>query len=314
MKAWYGTDNSGSGTEAFGINAPNASHAAKTATADGEVLASDKVVDGDATGVTPVTEANPWPEMSFSIEKASVTAQTRALKARYTHELSQDLKAVHGMDAETELANILSTELVAEINREIIGLCDSQSIAITIADDGVTTNGVFSLSADTEGRWEIEQIKVLLMFINKQAMKIAQQTRRGIGNIIITSPNVAGALEMAGKVDTGTVTSDLRWDGIGATFLGMLQGRYRLYVDPYMTADKIIIGYKGSSAYDAGIFYAPYVPLQMYKATGEDDFQPRMGFKTRYGIAVNPFAHKSADPANSVGSNPWYRSFTVAGL
>lgn len=308
MKAYYG--GSSSGTEAFTTTEPDATHAAKTATADGEVLGTDsKVAGGSGDPVDdPVVKINPWPEMSFAIEKSSVTAQTRALKAKYTTELAHDLKTIHGLDAETELANILSGELVAEINREIIADIADQAIPITIAQDGVTADGIFNLDSDTDGRWEVEMLKGLMIFINKQAGKIGLQTRRGVGNFIITSANVAGALDMVGKVDTSTVNNDLAWTQTGVTFVGILNGRYKMYVDPYLATDLVIMGFKGSHVYDAGIFYAPYVPLQMFKATGEDDFQPRMGFKTRYGMAYNPFV-----PGTS-GTNVYYRAFTVAGL
>lgn len=307
MKAWYG--GTSSGTEAFDSTAPDDTFAAKKATADGEILGSDKQVTTDPTAVVDqtnsVVETNPWPEMSFSIEKVSVTAQTRALKAKYTEELATDLKNIHGLDAETELANILSTELVAEINREIVKGVDSQAIAGATA---ATTPGTFDLTADTDGRWEIEKLKGLLMQINKEANLIAQQTRRGVGNWIICSANVAGALDIAGKIDTSLVTGDLNVDGVGVTFSGILNGRFKVYIDPYATTDFFTVGYKGSNPYDAGMYYAPYVPLNMVKAIGEDDFQPRIGFKTRYGIAYNPFVSGTA------GQNKYFRKVLVTGL
>jgi len=229
-------------------------------------------------------------EMAFSIEKVSVTAGSRALKAEYTMELAQDLKAIHGLDAETELSNILSTEILAEINREII-----RTINVTAkqgAQSDVTTPGTFDLDTDSNGRWSVEKFKGLMFNIERDANQIAKDTRRGKGNVLICSSDVASALQMAGVLDyTPALNSNnLDIDDTGNTFAGVLNGRYRVYIDPYTTGNYYTLGYKGSSAFDAGLFYCPYVPLQMVRAVGENTFQPKIGFKTRYGVVANPFA------------------------
>ena len=259
---------------------------------------------GDAT-------TNAFAEMAFSIEKTSVTAKSRALKAEYTMELAQDLKAIHGLDAETELANILSTEILAEINREVV-----RTIYVA-AKKGAATNvadpGKFDLDTDSNGRWSVEKFKGLMFQIERDANAIAQDTRRGKGNIIICAADVASALSMAGLLDTGSNLSDnLAVDDTGNTFAGVLNGRMKVYVDPYANnsvANKFyVVGYKGTSPYDAGIFYCPYVPLQMVRAVGEQTFQPKIGFKTRYGIVVNPFTSLLDD------SNAYYRRVEVVNL
>lgn len=254
-------------------------------------------------------------EMGFTIEKSTVTAKSRALKAEYTIELAQDLKAIHGLDAETELANILTTEVLAEINREVVRVINSQ------AKTGCTTgntanNGIFNLSTDADGRWSVEKFKGLLVQLDRECNQIAKDTRRGKGNIVICSSDVATALNAAGALDyTPALSANLQVDDTGNTFAGVLNGRTKVYIDPYATADYVTVGYKGSNPYDAGVFYCPYVPLQMVRAVSEDDFQPRIGFKTRYGMASNPFVGATpADGLASPKSNQYYRIFRVDGI
>jgi hypothetical protein len=255
---------------------------------------------------------SPFLEMGFTIEKATVTAKSRALKAEYSLELAQDLKAIHGLDAETELANILSTEILAEINREVIRTINSQA-KIGALQSNVTTKGIFDLSTDADGRWSVEKFKGLLVQIEREANVIAKETRRGKGNVVICSSDVATALVAAGMLDyTPALSTNLQVDDTGNTFAGVLNGRTKVYIDPYAVADYVTVGYKGTNPYDAGVFYCPYVPLQMVRAVGENDFQPRIGFKTRYGMASNPFVGATA--ANGLASartNQYYRIFRV---
>ena len=231
-------------------------------------------------------------EMSFSIEKISIAAGTRALKGSYSMELAQDLRAVHGLDAEAELANILSSEILAEINREVV-----RKIYINAAvgaQIGTTTAGIFDLDTDSNGRWSVEKFKGLMMQIEKDANQIGKDTRRGKGNILMTSSDVASALQMAGILDYApAMSTDLNTDTASSTFAGVLNGRYKVYVDPYAAADYITVGYKGTSPYDAGMFYCPYVPLQMVRAVDSSSFQPQIAFKTRYGLVSNPFAENA---------------------
>ena len=251
-------------------------------------------------------------EMGFSIDKATVTAKSRALKAEYTLELAQDLKAIHGLDAETELANILSTEILAEINREVIRTINSQA-KVGARQANVTTKGIFDLSSDADGRWSAEKFKGLGVQLDREANVIAKETRRGKGNFIICSSDVASALAASGMLDySPALSTNLNVDDTGNTFAGVLNGRMRVYIDPYATADYINVGYKGTNPYDAGVFYCPYVPLTMVRAVGEDDFQPRIGFKTRYGMASNPFVGASpADGLATARTNQYYRIFRV---
>jgi len=304
MKAHY-TGDASTGAEAFTSTMPDAAFAAKQATAAAEQLGVNSQVDAAAVGLTPVVQTNPWPEMSMEIVKQTVTAESRALKAKYTTELAQDLKAIHGLDAETELANILSGEVVAEMNREIIALIESQAV---VGASLATVAGTFNLTADADGRWSVERYKGLLVQINREAGLIATQSRRGLGNFIITSTNIVAALDMASTIDTSLVAGNLSADGVGVSFVGVLAGRFRVYIDPYMVTDKIIIGYKGKTQYDSGLYYCPYVPLQMVKAVGEEDFQPRIGMKTRYATTHNPFVSGTA------GQNIFYRTFLVTGM
>jgi len=273
-------------------------------TAEGEAL-------GDAT-------ANSFAEMAFSIEKSTVTAKSRALKAEYTMELAQDLKAIHGLDAETELSNILSSEILAEINREVI-----RTIYVSAkkgASVNTTTAGIFDLDTDSNGRWSVEKFKGLMFQIERDANVIAQETRRGKGNMIITSSDVASALQMAGVLDYApALNNNLQVDDTGNTFAGVLNGRYKVYIDPYAAnnaaSQYYVVGYKGTSPYDAGIFYCPYVPLQMVRAVGEQTFQPKIGFKTRYGVAQNPFATATGtDVIAGANDNTYYRRVQVANI
>jgi len=256
------------------------------------------------------------PEMAFSIEKVSVTAQSRALKAEYSLELAQDLKAIHGLDAETELANILSAEILAEINREVV-----RTINVTAergASEGTTTAGIFDLDTDSNGRWSVEKFKGLMFQLEREANQIAKGTRRGKGNIVICSSDVASALQMAGVLDYAPAlnSNNLNVDDTGNTFAGVLNGRMRVYIDPYTTGNYITVGYKGSNAFDAGLFYCPYVPLQMVRAVDQDNFQPKIGFKTRYGMVANPFADGTSEGLGALtkDSNKYYRRVLVNNL
>ena len=251
-------------------------------------------------------------EMGFTIEKATVTAKSRALKAEYTLELAQDLKAIHGLDAETELANILSTEILAEINREVVRTINSQA-KVGARQANVTTKGIFNLSTDADGRWSAEKFKGLGVQLDREANTIAKETRRGKGNMVICSSDVATALAASGMLDYApALSTNLNVDDTGNTFAGVLNGRIRVYIDPYAETDYITVGYKGTNPYDAGVFYCPYVPLTMVRAVGENDFQPRIGFKTRYGMASNPYVGASApDGLASVRTNQYYRIFRV---
>lgn len=262
---------------------------------------------------------NGFNEMAFSIEKVSVTAMSKALKAEYSHELAQDLKAVHGLDAETELSNILSSEILAEINREVI-----RSIYATAtigAQENVTTAGYYDLDIDSNGRWMVEKFKGLLFQIEREANAIAKATRRGKGNFVLCSSDVASAFRMAGYLDyqSAMQKETLEVDDTGNTFAGTLFGQYKVYIDPYANSSAgnqiCVVGYKGTSSFDAGIFYCPYVPLQMYRAIGQDTFQPKIGFKTRYGMVAHPFATTAADGAVHVNKkNNYYRGFVVKNL
>ena len=258
-------------------------------------------------------------EMAFSIDKVTVTAKSRALKAEYTMELAQDLKAIHGLDAETELANILSSEILAEINREVVRTIYSHAKAG--AQVNTTTAGIFDLDTDSNGRWSVEKFKGLLFQLERDANAIGQLTRRGKGNIIICSADVASALQMSGVLDYApALATNLNVDDTGNTFAGVLNGKFRVYVDPYAAnisaSQYYVIGYKGTSPYDSGLFYCPYVPLQMVRAVGENTFQPKIGFKTRYGIVANPFAEGTTVGAGRLQSNAnrYYRRVKVQNL
>ena len=261
---------------------------------------------------------NQFQEMAFSIEKIAVTAKSRALKAEYTMELAQDLKAVHGLDAEQELANILSTEILAEINREVVRTIN---LTATVgAQENVTTAGTFNLDVDANGRWSVEKFKGLMFQLERESNAIAKATRRGKGNVLICSSDVASALQMAGVLDyTPALSNNLQVDDTGNTFAGVLNGRIKVYIDPYFAATSgthyATIGYKGTSAFDAGLFYCPYVPLQMVRAVGQDTFQPKIGFKTRYGMVANPFATSAGDGALAFANkNIYYRRIAITNL
>ena len=279
--------------------------------------------------------ANAFAQMAFSIEKSTVTAKSRALKAEYTMELAQDLKAIHGLDAETELANILSAEILAEINREVvrtiyvnaeIGASNNASTHIgAVSPINTTTAGIFDLDTDSNGRWSVERFKGLMFQVEREANVIAQRTRRGRGNMIICSSDVASALQMAGVLDYApALNNNLNVDDTGNTFAGILNGKYKVYIDPYSAnnaaAQYFVVGYKGTSPYDAGIFYCPYVPLQMVRAVGQDTFQPKIGFKTRYGLQANPFAEAGSgdaaviNGAGNANANRYYRRVKVSNL
>ena len=259
-------------------------------------------------------------QMAFSIEKVTVTAQSRALKAEYSLELAQDLKAIHGLDAETELSNILSTEILAEINREVIRTI--YTCAVPGAQFGTVTAGSFDLDTDSNGRWSVERFKGLIFQIERDANVIAKQTRRGKGNVLIVSSDVASAMAMAGVLSyTPALQADLQVDDTGNTFAGLLHGRIKVYIDPYFggyttNQELVTIGYKGSSPYDAGLFYCPYVPLQMVRAVDQFTFQPKIGFKTRYGMVANPFAQglTAGNGALNARTNVYYRLFAVKNL
>jgi len=280
------------------------------------------VGQGMATGESEALgdgSGNHFNEMAFSIEKVTVTAKSRALKAEYSLELAQDLKAIHGLNAEAELANILSTEILAEINREVI-----RSI-YKVAEQGATLNtataGEFDLDVDSNGRWSVEKFKGLLFQIERDANQIAQRTRRGKGNVVLCSADVASALTMAGILDyTPALNANLNVDDTGNTFAGTLAGKYKVYIDPFAANNAAnqyyVVGYKGTSPYDAGMFYCPYVPLQMVRAVGQDTFQPKIGFKTRYGMVANPFAEGTNQGLGRLlaNSNRYYRRVTVKNL
>jgi hypothetical protein len=269
---------------------------------------------GEALGVD---SGNTFPQMAFTIEKVVVEAKTRALKAEYTMELAQDLKAIHGLDAETELANILSAEIMAEINREVVRTINIS--AVPGAQENVTTAGIFDLDTDSNGRWSVEKFKGLMFQLEREANQIAKQTRRGKGNVIICSSDVASALQMAGVLDYTPALNgnNLQVDDTGNTFAGVLNGRMRVYIDPYaIGGNYLTVGYKGSSAFDAGLFYCPYVPLQMVRAVDQSTFQPKIGFKTRYGMVANPFAEGLTKGAGviAINTNKYYRRIIINNL
>lgn len=303
MRARYNTQ---AGTEAF-VDEADTAHSGT-----GTHAGTDPTVGGYTTG-TPVATAVgedgvPWNEMAMTIEKTSVTAKTRQLRADYSMELAQDLRVIHGLDAENELANILSTEIISEINREVI------RTIYTIAKPGATGTtvpGTFDLDADSDGRWSVEKFKGLVFQLERDANQIAVDTRRGKGNVLLCSADVASALALAGVLDYAPALntgSSLDVDPSGATYVGNYRGKFKVFVDPYATGDFYVMGYKGANQYDAGMFYCPYVPLQMVRATDQESFQPAIGFKTRYGIVANPFTTLTAD------QNTYYRRVKVTNL
>ena len=316
MKARYnGAGDSPSNTnittgdnEALGLNEPDTAFSGPVITTAGEALGG---TNGAAFG-----------DMGFTIEKAMVEAQTRGLKAEYTMELAQDLKAVHGLDAEAELANILSTEILAEINREVIDtINDKAKPGFNAAPGGNNVNSptgdnIFDLASDADGRWAVEKFKSLIFQIEVEANKIATETRRGKGNFIICSANVASALAAAGQLDYApALATNLNVDATGNTFAGVLNGRLKVYVDPYAITDYVTVGFRGTNPYDAGLFYCPYVPLTMVRAVDESTFQPKIGFKTRYGMVKNPFVESAiSGGVGNANLNPYFRRFEVANI
>jgi len=295
------TDFSGAGTHAQSLP-----HATPTTGTGMGTAAAEALGDGGGSS---------FAEMAFSIEKVTVAAKSRALKAEYTTELAQDLKAVHGLDAETELANILQSEILVEINRELVRTIYTNAVA---GATNTATAGTFDLDVDANGRWSVEKFKGLMFQIEQEANAIAKGTRRGKGNIVICSSDVASALQMAGVLDyTPALNSNsLTVDDTGNTFAGVLNGRYKVYIDPYAGSNYLVVGYKGSSSFDAGIFYCPYVPLQMVRAVGENSFQPKIGFKTRYGMVSNPYSQGAAQGSGAltVNTNVYYRRVGIANL
>jgi hypothetical protein len=328
MRSMYGTDRTtATGTEAF-YNEANTSFSGegaqqalsmKATTSDSafqifNANTATAMPTATAEGLTPV-------EMGFSIEKVTVTAKTRALKAEYSMELAQDLKAVHGLDAETELSNILSSEILAEINREVLRTV--YTVAKPGALVGTTTAGTFDLDTDSNGRWMVEKVKGLAFQIEREANQIAKLTRRGKGNTLICSSDVASAFAMAGLLDYQSALASqvsLQVDDTGNTFAGTMFGRIKVYIDPYFptasTSEFAVVGYKGTNAYDAGMFYCPYVPLQMVRAVDTNTFQPKIGFKTRYGLVANPFAEGTAAGLGvlNAGKNNYYRAFKISNI
>tara|TARA_A100001015_G_scaffold303802_1_gene394050 strand:- start:10637 stop:11947 length:1311 start_codon:yes stop_codon:yes gene_type:complete len=298
------TDFAGAGTHANTL--PNANTSLITTGTGMGTTEAEALGDGSGTN---------YAEMAFSIEKVTVSAKTRALKAEYTTELAQDLKAVHGLDAETELANILQTEILTEINREVVRTIYTTAV---VGAAGTASAGVFDLDVDSNGRWSVEKFKGLMFQIEQEANAIAKDTRRGKGNVVICSSDVASALQMAGVLDyTPALNSNtLEVDDTGNTFAGVLNGRFRVYVDPFAGGNYLVVGYKGSSAFDAGLFYCPYVPLQMVRAVGENSFQPKIGFKTRYGMVANPFAQGATQGSGALtqDTNKYYRKVRISNL
>ena len=333
MKARYNDYPSGSRlqkTEAMGIDEVESGYSASgDPTAAGPLTASNSdpfnaqyasdtssgmsTANAEALGDGSTSGYENFAEMSFTIEKATVTAVSRALKAEYTLELAQDLKAIHGLDAESELANILSSEILAEINREVVREVNNQA---KTGAAGTASPGTFNLDVDANGRWSVEKFKGLLFQIERESNVIAKESRRGKGNFILCSSDVASVLSMAGVLDYApALSTNLNVDDTGNTFAGVLNGRVKVFIDPYAGVDYLTVGYRGSNPYDAGMFYCPYVPLQMVRAVGENTFQPKIGFKTRYGMVSNPFV--GATPANGLasdGSNFYYRKLAVSNI
>ena len=321
----YTGETSDGASVGFGTTSPGAMHAnnpgalnPSTDSTQGDYAVGQGMSTADAEALGSAT-GDQFNEMAFSIEKVTVTAKSRALKAEYSLELAQDLKAIHGLNAEAELANILSTEILAEINREVIRTI--YKVAEQGARVNTATGGTFDLDVDSNGRWSVEKFKGLLFQIERDANSIAQRTRRGKGNMILCSADVASALTMAGVLDyTPALNANLNVDDTGNTFAGVLQGKYRVYIDPYSANSAVkqyyVVGYKGTSPYDAGLFYCPYVPLQMVRAVGQDTFQPKIGFKTRYGMVANPFAEGTDQGLGRIkaNSNRYYQRVTVTNL
>ena len=309
MKSTYQNANGGNiafpGGEAL-FNEPDTAFSGAVSTTVGEGLTGNAAKTGETSGSGTVG----FGQMGFTVEKATVTAKTRALKAEYSMELAQDLKAVHGLDAEAELANILSTEILAEINREVIDTVNAKAQVAGI-------NGTFDLDQDADGRWAVEKFKSLLFQIEVEANAVAKATRRGKANFVLCSSNVASALAAAGVLDYApALATNLNVDDTGNVFAGMVNGRLKVFIDPFASEDYVTVGYRGTNAYDAGMFYCPYVPLTMVRAVDPDTFQPKIGFKTRYGLVANPFAgNPTANGGTGANAaNPYFRKFTVTGI
>ena len=312
------------------FNKPDTAFSGKVTTAEGEALSGNALKTGydsgnRAPGASGFTAPGGFGQMGFTVDKATVTAKTRALKADYTMELAQDLKAVHGLDAEAELANILSVEILAEINRELIDTVNAKAlpggVIASLDSNGVAVGtGTYDIHTDADGRWAVEKFKSLLFQIELDANAISKTTRRGKGNWIICSSNVASALAAAGVLDYApAMKTDLNVDDTGNIFAGLINGRMKVFIDPFSSSDYISVGYRGSNAYDAGLFYCPYVPLTMVRAQDQDTFQPKIGFKTRYGLVANPYAlaYSSGVATSELGTdatNPYFRKFAVTGL
>lgn len=315
MRSKYANSTNAGISEAF-YNEANTSWSG-TGTHAGTTGTANTANSGGGVTTANMETNSAFTEMTFSIESQSVTAKSRALKAEWSIEMAQDLKALHGLDAESELSNILTTEILTEINRELIRTV--YTTAVTGANTGTAAVGTFNLDVDANGRWSVEKYKGLMMRIEMEANIIAKDTRRGRGNIILCSSDVASALDMAGKLDYAPLlnsTNDLTVDDTGNTFAGVLNKKYKVYIDPYAGADYLVVGYKGSNPFDAGVFYCPYVPLQMVRAVGENNFQPKIGFKTRYGIVANPYAQGAVvgGSATTANTNLYYRRIFVTNI
>lgn len=303
------------GSQAFGNTGGNLNTAPTSSNSTYNFGSGAATSTAESLGATG--SAGDFNQMAFSIDKVTVTAKTRALKAEYTIELAQDLKAIHGLDAETELSTILSAEILAEINREIVRTIN---LSAKTGAAETTNPGTFDLDIDSNGRWSVEKFKGMMFQIERDANRIAKETRRGKGNLVICSSDVASALQMAGVLDYAPAlnSNNLQVDDTGNTFAGVLNGRMRVYIDPYTTGNYMTVGYKGASAFDAGLFYCPYVPLQMVRAVGQDTFQPKIGFKTRYGVVANPFSRgnqvNGADNGLAANTNVYYRLIQVTNI
>ena len=313
LKSQY-QDAAGANSAEALFNKPDTAFSGPVTTAEGEALSgnsNDTVGTGAGSGARTKAGSG-FGQMGITIDKTTVTAQTRALKAEYTMEIAQDLRAVHGLDAEAELANILTTEIIGELNREVIDLTNAKAKPGGIIVSG-TPNGDFDLDLDADGRWAVEKFKSLVFQLELEANAIAKATRRGRGNFVLCSSNVASALAAAGVLDyTPALSANLQVDDTGNTFAGMINGRLKVFVDPYAIADYITVGYRGATPYDAGLFYAPYVPLTMVRATDQETMQPKIGFKTRYGLVANPFAPGAGTGTDAL--NPYFRTFNVLNL
>lgn len=314
--------NSQTGTQAFYNESNTAFSGAGTQAGETGIASTANTGTGMATATVEALgdyANNYFPEMAFDIASFSVVAKSRAMRAEFTTELAQDLKAIHGLDAEKELTNILSAEILADINREALRTVYNTAIQGSDSLTGVATAGIFDLDVDANGRWSVEKFKGLMFHIEQEANRIAKTTRRGRGNIVVCSSDVASALRMAGVLDNAPAlakNNNMTVDDTGNTFVGVLNGQFKVYIDPYAGGNYMIVGYKGSSPFDAGIYYCPYVPLQMVRAVGGETFQPKIGFKTRYGLVSNPFAEGTTEGKGALNANTnlYYRRTLVTNL